>query len=229
MATPVDSCAGCSEGPHIVQSLYDGLRKGTTGSFKETCYIPNDVFNNLFTREKISRAITAIFPELQNPEREKLIDQIDPPSKIEQHETRKKLFAILIKMQIPRAIISFVKDGVSDRHLPFRTGPGDKWLEYRRDHASNQYYPITSFRNDPIDVCELFVLYQWRFLAPFFHFTKTEAPHYSIQPRDIPLPFAEEDPSIRKNGGFGQVCKVKIHQAHHDLGVRAPRDHFGFH
>lgn len=137
-----------------------------------------------------------------------------------------KIFAILVMIEKPVYIESFIQRGISDTDLPLSVEPVDESEEPQRDHP----------RSIPRECLERwsdlkrrgFKERQWSMIAPVFgRGERKNIPHCKFQPDRI-LPFTAFDKPTAE-GGCGQVHKVRIHPDHHlfnDFGVSpAPKPH----
>lgn len=179
-------------------------------------YIPIDKQNELTSREKVLEVMVTATKSLSNINIQHVVDQIyqprkteDPVAKGEKRVTsRRKLFAILVMINKPKEILSFIKEDIWDDNLPFQ-----------RD----QVLKIEAFENNTWKRFEVeaFYAYQWYFLSPVLELNSPKLIHYRFTER-IPLPFISEITDINNSsgGGFGDVRKVQIHPAHYDSNVR---------
>jgi hypothetical protein len=139
--------------------------------------------------------------------------------------SRIKIFAILALIEKIGSIVDFIHGGISDTDLPFiltDDHESGSLRLYRKDTSGNGRIPIVAFEEPvrwPAYLLQVFDEWQWKVLVPYFHFSTAEKPRvreYHLEKNTI-LPFIEEDSSERKRGGFGDVWRVKIHPAHHNL------------
>ena len=145
-----------------------------------------------------------------------------------QRTTRRKIFAILLRLSSARYIDDFIDAGLFDRDLPFT-------FEF---NASNKVHKarVTTECNGvttPVHVFDMrdrevwsrlvldgFARLQWQFLAPFFNIRGTSLgkPVYHVLDDKEILPFIddnEDDPASTRYGN-AKVWSVRIHPAHHD-------------
>lgn len=133
--------------------------------------------------------------------------------------SRRKLFAILILTGKARTILGLIEAGISDHHLPFIVDSDTQTMKIQRN-ADNKPQDIAAFADWESRDHDLFNIYQWHMLAPYFVLSSKENPKvhtYKLQGMR-PLPFISDkslacnhDPV---NGGFGEVRRVRIHEAH---------------
>ena len=131
----------------------------------------------------------------------------------------RKIFAILLLIDRPSRIRSFIEEGVSDADLPLvkmpRTNRLQGCLELRR---KNSHTPLLCFKKWRGSTVARFEQRQWTVLAPFFARSNGKNnSHLELEPEEI-LPFTSwrvaADP-----GGFGQVYRVEIHPDHHAFNI----------
>lgn len=135
--------------------------------------------------------------------------------------TRKKLFAILVLTGHVLSILDLVDEKIFDLHLPFMKINGKLALQ---GHSEHQGAKIASFSRWDSRGHDLFYIYQWQMLAPWFVLSSKEQPKvlkYSLHAK-IPLPFiknleSDETQDLATSGGFGDVQRVTIHPAHYKV------------
>mgnify|MGYP001940364931 CR=1 FL=1 len=137
----------------------------------------------------------------------------------------RKIFALLMIVEVPASIIAFIQENVSDQDLPLTlVKKGMTRLLYRRGDRKKQT-PLQCFKDErqwsPMK-CENFCEKQWCLLAPFFSPPDADGvvKNYILQDRHI-LPFLtlEDAPGhgVDKTGGSGRVKIVGIHPDHHNF------------
>ena len=137
--------------------------------------------------------------------------------------TRRRLFAILMLAGKPQAILELIKDEIFDIHLPFTQDPETQASKIQRK-PGDKPQDIAAFADWAERDHDLFHMYQWNLLAPYFALSSKESPKvhtYKLEGMR-PLPFIT-DPFIARDtdpatGGFAEVRRVKIHEAHLDKG-----------
>ena len=113
-----------------------------------------------------------------------------------------KVFAILLVIRRLDLIVDLVKSRVGDEHLPLQIFNVTTSKGNALHLASSKWDNATK---------EEFYNFQWAVLAPKF----VEKEHLCLDDNAI-LPFTESRTIAR--GGYGGVHKVKIHNAHENLG-----------
>lgn len=145
--------------------------------------------------------------------------------------TFRKIFAILVMMEMPLKIKRFLRDSVCDEDLPL-TG---RWIAsqfklFRRIPTSKLFSeratlqkPLRCFRGWKSSQRKKFEETQWEVVAPFFTRGKPSdlgpVLHYRIQSQAV-LPFDSWEP-VEPSGAFSQVFKTEIHEGHHDFQCAA--------
>lgn len=208
-------------------SLHRALLEGTSNY--QLRYIPADKQDELITMEAVSEVMNATGTCLNDDIVRYIVGQDDQyltPSNLSMQKSsgtcRRKLFAILVMLGVPAKIHSFINEGIWDRHLPFQRRPTTNEWEYRDDNSVAGSRRVRCFQDDTWDQRSvvLFDIYQWYLLSPVFDFDHPRLMHYCLH-RKTPLPFIEVCSENRRsiNGGFGEVRRVRIHPAHHNMKV----------
>lgn len=195
-------------------------------------YIPINQQNRLITPDKVYEVMAATMKHANHGYIQHIVDQIYKPRKIgdqvakgeKSSTSRRKLFAILVMVDKPNEILSFIQEDIWDAHLPFRRTSNT--VEWENDgilevHQIPEIDRVVNYRLAWREV-DQFEMYQWYFLAPVFELNSPTMEHHKLT-KNTPLPFTfmEEDPDISTyyDGGFGVVRKVRIHPAHYDSKV----------
>lgn len=139
----------------------------------------------------------------------------------------RKIFIVLVLIEMLPAIGKFLKEGVSDVDLPLRAVERDDDLGtygLRRRTPTSPDLNLESCEEWSQSRIRDFEKRQWMILAPFF--TKGErkkVQHYPLDDRVI-LPFPVNKHELKHRhekeqfeGGFGRVFKVDIHPNHHNF------------
>lgn len=188
---------------------------------QEQLFLPNDEFERIITRDRVRRELQRL--NLIRPDQlDQYADQIWERKSISlsTFTTRRRIFAILTLLDKVEAILDFIQHDLYDRDLPLTVDKGPlRGLSYKRKKGSLQ--PITFCQTwRPCDR-DCFYMYQWQLLAPYFELSTKDNPQgfeYQLD-KNIILPFieTEEKTASSRRGGFGDVWRVKIHQAHHNI------------
>lgn len=150
-----------------------------------------------------------------------VVDQILPPSSSK--SSRRKLFTILFLASELAHIFSFIKKGIWDDHLPLQRNTRSKIWECHGDTESDTKLKVACSNENLLSSksnSTKFEHYQWFLLAPVFNLRSPQVIHYPLY-RLTRVPFNECTPGdqSQKEGGFGEVWRVKIHPAHHNWEV----------
>lgn len=141
-------------------------------------------------------------------------------------KTYRNIFAILLLVNRPSSIWSFVEEGICDADLPLikvprAEGPQHLFDLRRRNDAE---LPLRCFKQWKDRAIVKFEERQWFILAPSFEKSDgKEIPHREFATEEI-LPFLSWK-ATSEEGGFGQVYEVNIHPDHHAFNkteVRTP-------
>ncbi|TAQ89049.1 hypothetical protein B7494_g2626 [Chlorociboria aeruginascens] len=151
----------------------------------------------------------------------------------------RRIFAILVLMEIPQKISAFLKADISDSELPFegnrdsgefrlyrRQTSGMEKMETRTKISLVRRRELKCFRGWKVKHKISFEENQWKVLAPGFDRGSGNKPvkHYLLDER-ARLPFLLwEDPVSwqrmrNQEGAFGRVFRVKIHESHYKFAM----------
>lgn len=136
----------------------------------------------------------------------------------------RKIFATLLLIKKPIAIIDFIGAGLTDDHLPLQSisfntedgkGPVDVLCSRDRLEHSPPNPCSSCRRHCSLALANLFEDRQWEMLAPVFEVEEDgKSNHYILHDRVI-LPFTYCRHACR--GSRGEILKVKIHADHHNF------------
>lgn len=173
--------------------------------------------------------VRAAFDDPVNPQTDlnTLIDQIFEIKTLDGHHTRQlKILIILALIGKPKAITDFIIEGIHDVHLPLerkQTQSGSHRL-YRKHRVEDRDYDILVTCTDSWEQrdIQMFDDRQYEVCVPIFDLPTDESiskvSHYNLHRRAV-LPFIEDDAGKNvMSGGFGEVWRVRLHPAHHNLG-----------
>ncbi|OTB15860.1 hypothetical protein K445DRAFT_300642 [Daldinia sp. EC12] len=209
--------------------LQNAIRK-VPGRYHE--FIPLDEFDRIITRENIQKelqsnsAISSTTNDLSVwvDEVWNEVEYIDHETEQTMRTSRRKIFAVLVLLNVPERIMSFVGEDLWDRDLPFRTNIERKWV----CRTNRNEERIIKCLNNPHEWnkrdSDSFGSHQWCVLSPVFDMTQGEVIFQPLHSR-IPLPFVEEsgiDDGDVLGGGYGDVSRVLIHPAHYRLDTSKP-------
>jgi hypothetical protein len=132
--------------------------------------------------------------------------------------TFRRIFAILMLIDRPEEVVSFVVNGVDDSYLPLEgmprmpEGPQSVFLCLRSTPGT----PIPFLRSWSAGKCRDFYREQWAVVAPCFEKPRDgKVRFYDLHDKDV-LPWTWQDEEHR-GGGFSKVKHVRIHEQHHDF------------
>jgi len=157
-------------------------------------------------------------------------DEVDVGRGKKKIRSFRQVFAVLVLLDMPLYIWSFLDENVSDLDLPLvelKDPSSPRVAELRRRNSSLETAPeakLRCFDGWPPSRVSDFYDYQWSMLAPYFkQAAYNYVPHCSLQDDHI-LPFIREeaeDGNVERGGGFSRVFMVRIHSAHHNFSDRA--------
>ncbi|KAF3051862.1 hypothetical protein E8E11_010331 [Didymella keratinophila] len=134
------------------------------------------------------------------------------------HTSYRKILAILLLINRPDRIASFIESEVSDADLPLlsiprKKDPSGATFKLRCSRNPQKSLPCLKWKQSAV---ARFEEHQWVVLAPIFHRTiKDPIPHLVVSPKQ-PLPFTQWERAAEP-GACGQVFRVAIHSAHHNF------------
>lgn len=223
------SLGDCSPLKSTPSSLASEIR----GVFAETAsveyFYPIDALEKEVTRSRARDALGAL--EDCQMDHDTVIGHIFDKTTHSGHTTRRlKIFAILALLDKSNAIVDFIKQDVYDVHLPFE--------ERRLPNGQSQLFrnPQIEWKGpqEPIALpdgwtqidAENFGSRQYQVCVPFFNLSTDDSTskvsHYNLCKQSI-LPFIEDDEANPGIGGFGEVWRVRLHPAHHNLSEQSVR------
>lgn len=134
----------------------------------------------------------------------------------------RRIFAILVMIQQPREILTFINNNIADHDLPLVKGRSGTKLSHDLRRKAQPQTTLFCLQHWSSFLVNSFDEYQWTMLSPFFsRGNKGTVRFYPLDDRTI-LPFIEDssrDSSIGDDedfqGGHGSVFRVKIHHSHH--------------
>lgn len=131
----------------------------------------------------------------------------------------RKVFSILVLMERPYEIMSFIEEEVCDADLPLakmcRPMGSPSSFDFCRRNIS-PFQKLQCFENWGDGAIADFEQHQWTMLAPFFNQLKSKHNCHHIFEPDVILPFTSWKKGAKRSG-HGQVYKVEIHPDHHAL------------
>lgn len=225
------SLGGYSPLKSTPSSLGDEIRKfcAQTASVENKWFYPIDALDREVTKDRARHGLGALQDCEMN--HDTVIDHIFDKTTHSGHATRRlKIFVILALMNKSNAIVDFIKQDIYDVHLPFE--------ERRLSNGQSQLFRNPQIKwecpQEPIvlpdgwtqDDVENFETKQYQVCVPFFNLStddpNSKVSHYNLRKQSI-LPFIEDDEANPGIGGFGEVWRVRLHHAHHNLSKHLVR------
>lgn len=195
-------------------------------------FLPLNKLNELVVEDSVAEALRECMPEHAADSVRQLAHAICPGSvRNPSQPSFRRIFGILVMIQQPQEILTFVHNNITDLDLPLikaRNGNTGR-SELRRKTQPNK--PLECFQTWSSFWVDLFEEYQWTLLSPFFsRGNNGTVRFYPLDDQTI-LPFIEDssrdaNPEDDEDfqGGHGSVSRVKIHPSHfdfHDITVCA--------
>lgn len=206
-------------------SLEDKLRKATRRHAQndEDGFIPIDEFNKILTRQSVWRELQSNLAKLSKEKDldswvSAIWDMVESEPKT--HTSRRKIFAVLVLLNAPEKIGLFIDEDLWDKDLPFirEADNKSKWLTSQGQGEARIVECLSNPNGWKGHVLDLFNLYQWRMLSPFFNMVDGRVEFQRFH-RLIPLPFEEDEKYNEEDlsGGSADVRRVLIHRSHYNL------------
>jgi hypothetical protein len=200
---------------------------------KKVKFLPLDKLDQIITKSSVLAEVRSWGPRSENDlarlvheiwGQHTVYDRSSPNKDAKLFKTsRRKLFAILILTGKAQTILGLIDAEIYDNYLPFTMDSDAETMKIQWK-ADDEPQDLAAFADWELRDHDLFDVYQWHMLAPYFVLSSKEKPKvhtYKLHGMR-PLPFIPNDSVACKhdpvNGGFGEVRQVKIHQAHLDRG-----------
>jgi hypothetical protein len=194
-------------GPSLNEFLTAQLVVSPTDSTKY--YLPLNVLNATFDRE-----LVGLFAG-DDGQRERLCNYVCGNLKGERtSRTARRILAVLILIERPMDILSFMAENVFDDELPLVRYDQKGALFSLR--GANGFWLTTNFGNWKVNDIRQFDEFQWSTMSPFFSQSEGGKPLiYHLHERVI-LPWIDWQ-EASDQGGFSVIHHVQIHPAHHNF------------
>lgn len=205
-------------------------------------FIPVDRIYNLITRESVTEELQRVALRAGHPvpfiRSIHQIANVVCPGHVErtvhtrgkgnalEAPSRRKIFGILVSMDMSASIEVFLDADVSDMDLPIRIARHEGTTQVTSSaglkvKALNDL--LAEYNDSNSKLVEEFIDRQWEFIAPYFAprsiGVRGDIPHYKLS-RESVLPWMlEEQPgtTLSHEGGFGKVSRIRIHPSHHNF------------
>ena len=190
---------------------------------REFEFLPRDDLEKLVTEERITQALARAGCDAFQAQTE--ITNAHPNSTEIQNlmnsdelAKRKEIFAILILMGNPKAVLDFINGRIDDTDLPFELerGEGMSRKTLKRRDPDGKLEAIDLFSTWQSKDLEAFEAQQWKIHVPVFNTIENKGkppPHWNLATKTV-LPYLES--TFIGKGGFSDVNKVRLHTSHHD-------------
>lgn len=188
-------------------------------------FLPLDKLHELVVEDSVAEALTTYIPGLSLDDARSHAQEICPRSMRDPLQPSfRRMFAILVMIQQPQEILTFVRHNIADHDLPLvKARSSTKGVHELRRKTQPHKTLECLWAWSPFLV-NSFEEYQWTLLSPFFsRGSKGTVRFYPLDDQTI-LPFVEDssrDASIEDDedfqGGHGSISRVKIHPSHYDF------------
>ncbi|OTA87741.1 hypothetical protein M434DRAFT_399340 [Hypoxylon sp. CO27-5] len=190
------------------------------GEDRGKCFIPLDYQDSIITRIRVERELRSIFPGREVSHMVEYVcgRHVCGKYNSKPNEIGKTIFGILSLINKQSSIEEFLEAGIFDRDLPFQKSGVDDNLKLIAKGAKDDR-DLDSLRCSSgwsTQDKESFITNQWRMLSPFFWKNVNKPLYYQLD-NDVILPWIECK-QVDETGGHSDVCKIRIHNAHHGFG-----------
>ncbi|KAI1739132.1 hypothetical protein F4680DRAFT_466665 [Xylaria scruposa] len=132
----------------------------------------------------------------------------------------REIFAILLLIELPHAVKDFIVAQVNDLDLPLHRIDDDSNIGQVKNNLGRRHDPEVPikdiFKGWSSFQVENFERWQWSVMSPFFATGKNNVMHFEFKGGTI-MPFCKQPKPPKLPGGSGVVCRVQIHEDHHDF------------
>ena len=202
------------------QRIRRKLRKQVDGTYHK--FLPISDLHEIMQHETVVGFLRSELPVSSWSNIPSIVTAICGPldAQNDDHESKaaRRVFAILVHLEMPNEIVALINDGICDGDLPL-VRADEKHGSYglKRDperHPERPQGPLACFEPWKQRDREDFEIYQYWMTAPFFAMKNGRSRRYKFQDWDV-LPFtAQEDVNVTPHS---IVSRVEIHEAHHKL------------
>lgn len=202
---------------------------------KEQVFLPIGKLDELITAPAVRGELRRVFSDrpLPDDDIEAIVKYVCTPHVRESAPSGtlpnltscRRLFAILVLIEKVHTIQSFIREGLTDRDLPFQVSYTDGRPELRRRSQNPEDLGplLRCCRNWTQFAIESLDRYQWQTLCPIFSRADRDNSRDAVNfyPLDdqCTLPFTEDDERVSPGtpGGYSVVWRVVIHPDHHNF------------
>jgi hypothetical protein len=186
-------------------------------------FIPRGILEDLVTEDAVFDILNGVLPSQSTNADTQERGYTRKICSITGHArcTYRRVFAILVLIDKPEEILSFISNGIDDSCLPLEGIP--RLPEGRQSVflclKSTPGTPIPFLKQWSASACKNFYREQWGMIAPCFEKPgegDVRVKFYDLHDNTI-LPWTWEDDNPRR-GGFSKVKHVRIHEQHHEFG-----------
>ncbi|KAM5355171.1 hypothetical protein ACJ41O_001817 [Fusarium nematophilum] len=188
-------------------------------------FLPLDKLHELVVEDSVAEALTACIPGLSLDAARIHAQEICPRSMRDPLQPSfRRMFAILVMIQQPQEILTFVRHSIADHDLPLVKARNSHRGAHELRRKTQPHKTLECLQGWSPFLVNSFEEYQWTLLSPFFsRGNKGTVRFYPLDDQTI-LPFVEDssrDASIEDDedfqGGHGSISRVKIHPSHYDF------------
>ena len=173
-------------------------------------YIPCTRLYSIMTYDTVCFLLHECDEEMSRLDVERLAGDIAPRLSSNATTSFRRIFAILILIRKPKAILEFHARTLDDSQLPynFESEPSPE----STPHPLSQLFQESEWKDGDVrDFCRE----QWEVWPAFFSVKGKKLVHYQCRPGEV-LPFQKIRQKIKK-GGYGEVACYKLHPDQQNL------------
>lgn len=227
---PASSPAVTEESETLQDRIFLAFQPSKTLNGVDTEFLPLGKLHDLISHQSVYKELSSKRPSgMSNAELNSTAKQICPETIVIRDGTSstrsfRKIFAVLVLLDISQAIFALLKENVSDTDLPLSLveHSGIKRLSRRGSTDRNASNKIQAFARWSTLQLQNFQEKQWKFLAPVFSQDPSfGVQNYALRDQDIlPLVVDMQNHGADKIGGYGKVSMVNIHEDHHKFPIQ---------
>lgn len=188
-------------------------------------FLPLEKLHELVVEDSVTETLITYIPDLSLDNARTYAQEICPRSMRDPLQPSfRRIFAILVMIQQPKEIITFVRHNIADHDLPLVKAESSTRGMHELRRKTQPHMALECLCEWSQFLVNSFEEYQWTLLSPFFsRGSNGTVRFYPLDDQTI-LPFVEDssrDASIEDDedfqGGHGSISKVKIHPSHYDF------------
>ncbi|KAI0857713.1 kinase-like domain-containing protein [Xylaria cubensis] len=182
-------------------------------------FIPNDQLKQILNRNVVKDEIVTLFGEEPPEQLEQLLDRICGQKRDSRPGVCRKIFAVLVMIDLARSIKQFTARDISDADLPLKPNEEDQFVIAALRKTQESTYMLIEIDGWINNNYRNFLKYQWRVDAPFFTKDTNRQDHIPTLADQTILPWIPDDELKDKHFQSGHSESVfalkKLHKKEH--------------